>query len=394
MPRRNANDPLRGLYQRNGIWWLSSDRKGAKIKPISLQTRDVTEALSRATAVRNTPDLNPADQLWGDAQDYIDEMWRTGKWTVASVDSKGTILKVFCKHVGQKKADKVTGADLQGWYDGLLSSYVDHKGRKQPGRSTNTANSYVSVVGSFFTWLVNKSRTRKNPADDLKRIKTDNTARYAFCTAEQRDKLIDNCKDQELKLILFLGFHAGLRKGEIVEAVRSWFDIENQAIHLTKTPTCRFKDREERSIPMTDEFAAFLRSYNLPNGFVIKPKKPARKSKQLLRYDPEKKFKAYVKSQGLEYVRGEKLTMHITRHTFASLLLQAGQSLYKVSRWMGDEERTVTGHYGHLKPSDDSINVAYRRPANRARSRSKGDRKRGPKASRPKGSSGGRAVRA
>ena len=47
MPRRKASDPLRGMYQRNGIWWLSSDGRGHKIKPTSLGTREIKLALKK-----------------------------------------------------------------------------------------------------------------------------------------------------------------------------------------------------------------------------------------------------------------------------------------------------------------------------------------------------------
>lgn len=44
------------------------------------------------------------------------------------------------------------------------------------------------------------------------------------------------------------------------------------------------------------------------------------------------------------------------RHTFASLLVQAGVSVYKVARWMGDGVEVVEAHYGHLSPGDRDIN--------------------------------------
>ncbi len=39
------------------------------------------------------------------------------------------------------------------------------------------------------------------------------------------DLLISECPDRELKFILYCGFHAGLRKGEIVQARPEWFDL-------------------------------------------------------------------------------------------------------------------------------------------------------------------------
>jgi len=362
MPKRKANDPLRGLYQRNGIWWLSSGRKGARIKPISLETRDVTEALARATRVRNDPVLHPAGQLWGDAVDYIKDMRDSNRWKPTSIESKSATIRQFCEAMGQKPADKVTLEDVKAWYIGLRTSYTDHNGQKRPARAITTRNSYVSVIRSFFAWLIENKRARENPAKKLKRDEQRKGGRCHYCTTEERDMLIDKCQDKELKLLLFLGFHAGLRKGEIVEAVPSWIDLRHGVMHLHKTPTCEFKDDEERSVPLTDEFQVFLRSYKkLPSPFLIKPKKPAKKGRMLLRYDPEKRFKAYVKSQGLQNVMSKPLTMHIMRHTFASCSLQAGQSLSKIAKWIGDCERVTSDNYAHLMPSDASINLGFRK---------------------------------
>jgi site-specific recombinase XerD len=48
----------------------------------------------------------------------------------------------------------------------------------------------------------------------------------------------------------------------------------------------------------------------------------------------------------------------VMRHTFASLLVQAGVSVYKVARWLGDGVEVVEEHYGHLAPKDSDIEKA------------------------------------
>jgi site-specific recombinase XerD len=47
------------------------------------------------------------------------------------------------------------------------------------------------------------------------------------------------------------------------------------------------------------------------------------------------------------------------RHTFASLLVSAGESIYKVAVWLGDEVSTVQKHYGHLTPDNHGIEKAF-----------------------------------
>ena len=85
-------------------------------------------------------------------------------------------------------------------------------------------------------------------------MKLEKRARESFCSFEERDRLISECIDDELKFVLYCGFHAGLRFNEIIEAIPGWFDLEHGRIMLRKTKTMQFKDREERTVPMTKEF--------------------------------------------------------------------------------------------------------------------------------------------
>ncbi len=61
-----------------------------------------------------------------------------------------------------------------------------------------------------------------------------------------------------MKFILYCGFHAGLRKGEIVQARPHWFDLRLNIIHITESETWITKDKDKRTIPMTTAFRKFL----------------------------------------------------------------------------------------------------------------------------------------
>jgi site-specific recombinase XerD len=68
--------------------------------------------------------------------------------------------------------------------------------------------------------------------------------------------------------------------------------------------------------------------------FMLKPF--VKKGAALYRYDFRRPFREYVKRQGCAWV-----TPHVMRHTFASLLVSKGVSIYKVAVWMGDDVRVV-----------------------------------------------------
>ena len=43
------------------------------------------------------------------------------------------------------------------------------------------------------------------------------------------------------------------------------------------------------------------------------------------------------------------LTWYVMRHTFASLLAQAGVDIFKIATWIGDSVATTVNHYARLK---------------------------------------------
>ena len=61
--------------------------------------------------------------------------------------------------------------------------------------------------------------------------------------------------------------------------------------------------------------------------------------------------KCFFKEAGIE-----NCNLHSLRHTFASQLVMAGVSIYKVSRWLGHSDVKTTMIYAHLAPQDADIN--------------------------------------
>jgi integrase len=83
---------------------------------------------------------------------------------------------------------------------------------------------------------------------------------------------------EDLKFILYCGFHAGLRRREISMAKVFWFDLDHGLIHAQNMPEAGYtlKDEDNRTIDMSDGFSAFLIDYlkNRKSGeFVLRSEK-------------------------------------------------------------------------------------------------------------------------
>jgi integrase len=336
-------EQTRGIYKRGPVYWLNFQVRG-KRNFINLETEDLAEAIKRAAEMRVAPILQPGPGFHLEIENFLDYKRRRNEFTVSSAHGRGFILRAFAKWVDKLSAAFVTDADIAAFYDLHLHEH-----------SATTANTYLSILHSFFQWSVNVAKIcRRNPCLAIERAEDEHSGITLrdFCREKQRDKLIKTATREDLKFALYCGFHAGMRKNEIIEARPFWFDMDARLIHLRRTATMNFKDREERTVPMTAEFHAFLLEYGLREPFMLQP--TVTKGKNRYRYDFKRPFCEHMKEQGMEWV-----TIHTMRHTFASLLASNGVSLYKIAVWLGDDPRVVDRRYARLKPNDPDIERAF-----------------------------------
>jgi integrase len=337
----SSHPATRGIYLRGSIYWLNFQRHG-KRQFVSLETQDFSEALKRATEVRALPQLQHGSSFSAEIEAFLAYKRRKNQFTASSAHGRGYILRAFARECGKVSPAYTTPRDIQAFYDDRLHRF-----------SASTANSYAMILRSFFNWCVEVAHiTHHNPCKGLDLADEVGTRMRDFCTENQRDFLISSCQREDLLFVLYCGFHAGLRKNEIIEARPFWFDLGAGLLHLRKTATINFKDREERTIPLTNSFSEFLRNYGLRDPFMLHPS--VKHGRNRYRYDFTRPFNEHAQRCNLAWV-----TPHTMRHTFASLLASAGRSLFKISVWMGDDPRVVERRYARLKPNDTEIDPAY-----------------------------------
>jgi site-specific recombinase XerD len=108
------------------------------------------------------------------------------------------------------------------------------------------------TVRSFFNWCVAQNLCRRNPAVDVQLDRVDHKGRTRFADFELAQRLIQDAPNDDLRFVLFSGFHTGMRKLEIVEAVPEWFNLTARTLEIRATATFRPKDRDARTVPLTD----------------------------------------------------------------------------------------------------------------------------------------------
>jgi integrase len=330
-----------GLYRRGRLYWFAKQTEGNRVF-IPLKTDDLSEAIRRAREHLDSPILAQTGTLADLIEPFLHHKAQMDRYSASSVKVKRTILNKFAKFANLP-ADKVGKPTMQSFYDAQLAG----------GLTADTAGSYLGVVRAFFRWCVTVRKLRRdNPCTELHLKRVTPKARRNFCPPELVEKLINDCPNDDLKFVLFCGFHAGMRKGEIIEAKEFWFDIVNRQIHMRKHEGIQFKDHEERSLPMTSQFAEFLIRYGLRKPYMLKP--DVERGRSLYRYDFKRPFAEYVAAKGCDWV-----TPHVMRHTFASLLASAGEDIFNIAVWMGDDVRVVQKHYAKLLPVKRDLGRAF-----------------------------------
>jgi integrase len=158
-------------------------------------------------------------------------------------------------------------------------------------------------------------------------------------------------KADELKFILYCGFHAGLRRKEIGMAKVSWFDLKAGLLHVSNDQGFTSKDSENRTVPLTNDFHEFVKVFlrnRDPKEFCLKHGHHAGRGKY--RYDFQRSVRSHFARCSVD------IDIHGMRRSFASNLVSEGESIYIVAQWLGDGVQVVQKHYAYLAPHAGSIN--------------------------------------
>jgi integrase len=341
---------LKGLFKRGRKWWLRytpSPRAKQERVPLGTENEDIATMMA-LERIQSAP-LVGADEFQIELDRYIAESRARGTLSKSFAPTRKIVLEAFARDMKVKALDDISVGVLERWM-----GWVKINGNKGKGVKKETVRAYLLHVSAFCRWLVKNKKLRENPVKSIELGKRVKTWRKDFVVKDVVAKLIAEAPNDDLRFILFCGMHAGLRKMEIVEARPEWFVFgkggRRGCINIGETDTFIPKDRDERTIPLTAEFEAFLRRYigALPPGakFVLRPEKEH--GKHRYRVEFRKPFLAYMHAQ--------KCTTHDMRRCFVSnKIIENGNLVPKLAKWTGDEVRTMMDHYAHLLADDDDI---------------------------------------
>lgn len=350
------NKRLRNLHlkkHRSGksVWYFHRMVRGRRVW-ISLETDELSEALRKKAYLEGNEELTDSGRISDEVERYMAAVGpRLSEVTLPKIRSA---LKRLVTDLKDLPMTRVTPADANDYAKGL-SKVV----------GSETVRTYLTHAKALFGWCRESGFLRTNPFDLVEIPTQKRRPRQRWVRPWDSDRLIEKCTRPDLKFVLLAGFHAGMRRNEIVHARPEWFDFHHHVIHISLMPRelaerrgldyFEPKDRTERSIPLSGPFEEFARDYVDPAwDYCIGQGR--RKRRNAYRYDFRRPFDEFMAAQGFSWV-----TIHGMRHSFIGTLYSSGKvSTGLISEWTGDREVTLDGSYKHVQIRPDILSEGLR----------------------------------
>lgn len=222
-------------------------------------------------------------------------------------------------------------------------------------RTQRGAHQYYRTLKAAFNKAISWNYIETNPFTKVKFPRL-TKVHPVFITEDELIIILTNTPYEYLKDIFTVAFYTGIRLGELINMRWDWIDFFKNQITIKCSDDFTTKSKKERIIPMSEKVkAAITTRYQNSNHQFNEVVFYRQEGRMLHQETISKQFKDAVRKSNLN----EKIHFHSLRHSFASLLVQRGVSLYIVKELLGHEDLATTQIYSHLQQQNlrDAINL-------------------------------------
>ena len=205
----------------------------------------------------------------------------------------------------------------------------------------------ITVLNSFYSFLINENIINKNPLENIKSPKLPNKLPH-YLTEEDINKLLDvnliKPYDYRNKAMFETLYATGLRISELINLKFNDIDLDNCFLRVEG------KGSKERIVPLSDIAIKYLRLYlNKYRSLILEDKN----SDYLFISNAKNKitrqgFFKIIKQQAKRVGLNKEISPHVLRHSFATHLLHHGADLRIIQELLGHSDIATTQIYTHL----------------------------------------------
>lgn len=300
-----------------------------------IQQKALSNLLYKCTQNVEMKLLNEED---GDFLTYIDIYANSMKLEGLSeetIKNKCYTLKALNRYL-EKDINKISVADLK--------MYILHK---QTTCKSNTLNTIITTIKSFFNFLYNEGYLDINPSRKLKKVKEEKRLRKSLndVSLEQVRLACSNKRDRAL---IEFTYSTGLRVSELVKLNINDLDFTSNRFSVVG------KGNKERNVMFSDIAKFYLKQYlnerkDNNTALFVGIKKPHN------RMSTRAVEKIFEKIK--EKLNVNKLYPHLLRHTFATKLASTAD-ITVVQKLLGHTNINTTMLYAEV--NEDKISYQYK----------------------------------
>jgi integrase len=361
------------VYEWKGAWWITVHHKGQRKrkrvgpgKEGHRAAKAAAEKIQAKLALGETSFLDDTPHVptfKGAAEHWLEAHILSGQIRDATHAEYARALRLYgYPRLGTKPVTSITRADIR-------DLVVDMMGR---GKSRSLARNLLAPIRQTFDQLIDDGVLTANPAARMGRYlkdKTDRRAGIDFLLPHEEEGLLATARQHAPRYfcLLLCAVRTGLRIGELFGLQWEDLDFNGRFIEVRRTlkdggRVYPPKNGRIRRVDMSLQLAEELKRHRveqsrekLAKGWGAQPW-VFLSSEGASLHKPNfvrRVFNPLLKRAGLRRIRP-----HTLRHTFASRLLQNGESPAYVKEQMGHHSIKVTvDTYGHLIPGANKAAV-------------------------------------
>lgn len=312
--------------------------------------RDLTLTQARKLATQKKVEYAPLAKAAPDVKTAVGEMTLDTFWEDHALPHLKLVKRSYARD--EQLYDRIGPKFGDSSLNGITRYQVElFKGELMEKKlSPATVDHHIKLMRHLFNLAVQWDMLSKNPLKGFQLLNVDNQVEN-YLKDDEMQRFLEVLKtdtNRPICLLLMFLLSTGARLNEAVQAKWLQIDLDNA---VWKIPAANSKSKKIRSVPLNDSALWVLEQ-----------------AKQLGECDypfanPDTK-EPYQAVRRVFYRLCEKarvkLRIHDLRHSFASMLVSGGRSLYEVQQILGHSDPKVTMRYAHLssKALQEAANTA------------------------------------